>query len=89
MIADSIAGILFSIAAHAERDGLDELHRKVVDAARTAILDIPRADQRSELRQLAGWEPSDQRLLRINALKCSSTPRGVHGGTIIPLPKRQ
>ena len=49
-----IAMVLFSISAYAEREGLADLHRKVADAAATAMSEVPGADRDERLAALAG-----------------------------------
>ena len=50
----AIAKVLFSISAYAEHEGLAELHRKVADAAATAMNEVPSADRDERLAALAG-----------------------------------
>jgi hypothetical protein len=50
----AIASVLFSISAYAEREGLADLHRKVADAAATAMSEVPGADRDERLAALTG-----------------------------------
>jgi hypothetical protein len=50
----AIASVLFSISAYAEREGLADLNRKVVDAAVAAMSEVPGADRDERLAALAG-----------------------------------
>lgn len=58
----SIAAVLFSVSAYAEREGLSELSMKVADAATAALLEVPGAVQNEHLKSLARIGVSEPRV---------------------------
>jgi hypothetical protein len=57
----SIATVLFSLSAYAEREGLSELSEKVADVATAALLEVPGAIRDERLKSLARLDVSDLR----------------------------